>query len=215
MKYYDVFGDGACFFRSISYLHFPGDQHRYTEIKDIISSYLDQNQELIAFCEIQDLEEYKKTLYRRSYWGGYYEAFILSKALDINIVIDSRRTKNPIVMDNQSSKTYHLYHTGGHYMAGIPDQNEESTYLATSKENQNNASKSLQLNSIEQEQALPEQVPPDFQQHNLSKSLEKCMQNSENQQVFKEHTDKVFIIASSVLVGALGIYAVHKLVNKK
>lgn len=120
----DVRGDGACFFRACAYLLYD-DENDFMKVKDRIIRYLEKNPEYIQYCEVEPktLSAYRDALYMQTYWGGYYEATIISFAYKRNVYIESRCIKNtiPIELQKSNRKPLYLYHTGNHYQAIVDD----------------------------------------------------------------------------------------------
>lgn len=129
---HDVKGDGACFFRSISNSYF--DDHVYHSIqqdrnvimfKQKILTYLDLNPELFVLCPYHKII-YPHKLLNNEYWGGEFEAYIISKLLNINITIVSNQLQHPqeYISDLPINKrTIYLYHQGSHYQSIEPNHN--------------------------------------------------------------------------------------------
>lgn len=123
-KLINVLGDGACFFRSVSnslsenfvYHDRKQDQDVIT-LKQTILQYLIKNPSNYVYCPYPK-DIYTKQLLQRGYWGGEFEAFILSRAIPCNIIIISKILRNPqeFIVD-QSLKTIYIYYQPGHYQS--------------------------------------------------------------------------------------------------
>ena len=146
MRYclHDVLGDGACFFRSISNSlsdHFVYNDEKQDQdvivLKHKIIEYLMKHPNEYEFCPYKK-EIYTNKLYHKGYWGGEFEAYILSRAIPCNIIIISKQLRNPqeFIVDD-SLKTIYIYFQPGHYQSVRlihSNQKESNLILSTSKD---------------------------------------------------------------------------------
>lgn len=136
-KLHDVIGDGACFFRSISYLLY-NDEHQYEQIKKFVLSHLTRNPDDIVFADCYDSKmsiennyrKYEKILMNKSYWGGYFECFCISNRIGCQINLFSSVTQQFhefIPKIKKTNRVLQIYHTGNHYMS-IVGKNQNQNY---------------------------------------------------------------------------------------
>nr|6DX2_A Chain A, RNA-dependent RNA polymerase [Orthonairovirus khani]6DX2_B Chain B, RNA-dependent RNA polymerase [Orthonairovirus khani] len=81
-------GDGNCFFYSVSFLLFES-LSEWRSIKNTIASFAAANwgQCVQAKLNYANSSDYRADMLRNYYWGGSVEAEILSKALNITIIL--------------------------------------------------------------------------------------------------------------------------------
>ena len=140
MKLENVAADGACFFRAVANglkgkkLDYDTQTKVVDEIKKNIIKYLTKYPNQMVYSEY-DFQTYKNKLMKLSYWGGYFEAYIISLCYDVTISIYSQKLKKPETFQSSGS-TISLYHCGTHYQRILNDPSVLRKYYLDSNETQ-------------------------------------------------------------------------------